>query len=173
MLVGYNTNIPYKGNIYHIQTEDNGTQNPVIVTLLYSQGAILSSKKTSYVHLLSDPDYEPRVREIMKTQHKAMIKELIAGKYTGDPKEKTEAKVEVKVQEKTESETAGEKCKDIKQITEAQAIKPEKEAEPRQTQKKETPSETIQQQDEKEAKDQISKSLDDILLNFIMKRAKK
>ena len=169
MLVGYNTNIPYKGNIYHIQTEDNGTQNPVIVTLLYSQGAILSSKKTSYVHLLSDPDYEPRVREIMKTQHKAMIKELIAGKYTGDPKEKTEAKV----QEKTESETAGEKYKDIKQITEAQAIKPEKGAESRQTQKKETPSETIQQQDEKEAKDQISKSLDDILLNFIMKRAKK
>jgi carbamoylphosphate synthase small subunit len=172
MLVGYNTNIPYRGIIYHVQTEDNGIQNPVIVTLLYSQGAILSSKKTSYAHILSVPDYEQKVREMMKAQHKAMIKELIAGKYTGDLQDKGQVKAEVKVQEKCNSETAGRKDKDIQQATETQTAKAVKEPEQEKEQKEDTPSDISQQRNEKRPKDQISKSLDDILLNFIMKRAK-
>ncbi len=82
MLVGYNTNVPYKGTIYHVQTEDSGLKNPVIVTLLYLKGSILASKKSSYAHLVSSPDYKEKAREMMKEQHKAMIKELIAGKHT-------------------------------------------------------------------------------------------
>jgi len=82
MLVGYNTNVPYKGTIYHVQTEDSGLKNPVIVTLLYLKGSILASKKSSYAHLASSPDYKEKAREMMKEQHKAMIKELIAGKHT-------------------------------------------------------------------------------------------
>jgi len=82
MLVGYNTNVTYKGNVYHIQTEDNGLKNPVIVTLLYIKGTILSSKKVSYAHIATNPDYKEKVRELMKEQHKSMIKELIAGKHT-------------------------------------------------------------------------------------------
>ena len=82
MLVGYNTNVPYKGAIYHVQTEDNGLKNPVIITLLYLKGTILASKKTNYTHIASSPDYKEKVRELMKEQHKNMIKELIAGKHT-------------------------------------------------------------------------------------------
>jgi hypothetical protein len=84
MLVGYNTNVTYKDKIYHIQTEDSGVKNPAIVTLLYSKGAILASKKTSYVHILDNPDFKEKVRRLMKAQHKIMIKELLAGKYTGE-----------------------------------------------------------------------------------------
>ena len=76
MLVGYNTNVPYKGKVYHIQTEDNGIKNPVIVTLLYFHGSILASKKISYAHFAGSPDYREKVRELMKEQHKTMIKEL-------------------------------------------------------------------------------------------------
>jgi hypothetical protein len=83
MLVGYNTNVPYKGKLYHVQTEDNGLRNPVITTLLYLKGSILASKKTSYEHLAGDPDYEIKVREIMKEQHREMIKGLVKGEYTG------------------------------------------------------------------------------------------
>jgi hypothetical protein len=83
MLVGYNTNVPSKGDLYHVQTEDNGTKNPVIITLLYIKGTILASKKTSYAHLLSDPGYSDAVRELMKEQHKTMIKELVRGVHTG------------------------------------------------------------------------------------------
>lgn len=82
MLVGYNTNVPYKGIIYHVQTEDSGLKNPVIITLLYHQGTILASKKTSYAHIASAPGYQEQVRALMKEQHKNMMKELIAGKHT-------------------------------------------------------------------------------------------
>jgi len=123
MLIGYNTNISYKDKIYHIQTEDSGLKNPVIVTLLYSKGAILASKKTSYEHILDDPDFKEKVRRLMKAQHKIMIKELLAGKYTGE-------------------DTA-----------------------------EEVSEETVEQPgEETETKNQITKSLDDILLNYIIKR---
>ncbi len=145
MLVGYNTNISYKEKGYHIQTEDNGQSNPVIVTLLYSKGAILASKKTSYAHIVAEPDYKDRVREIMKEQHKGMIKELLAGKHTDEYKEEGEGFRKEVTEEK---KTAG-------------------------TQEAETPEELITQREEKvETKEQITKSLDDILLNYIMKRAK-
>lgn len=84
MLVGYNTNIKYKGVTYHVQTEDSGPKNPVIVTLLYLKGTIIASKKTSYSHLIGDPDLAKKVETIMKSQHKGMIKELILGRYTGE-----------------------------------------------------------------------------------------
>lgn len=84
MLVGYNTNISYKDKIYHIQTEDNGLNNPVIITLLYFKGAIIASKKTNYAHLLNDQDYKEKIKIMMKEQHKDMIKELLSGKYTAE-----------------------------------------------------------------------------------------
>src|SRR3990172_11952275 len=84
MLVGYNTNITYKGVTYHVQTEDSGPKNPVIVTLLYLKGSILASKKTSYGHLIDDAEFEKKVGAMMKSQHKSLIKELIAGRYTGE-----------------------------------------------------------------------------------------
>ena len=91
MLVGYNTNITYKGVTYHVQTEDSGPKNPVIVTLLYLKGSILASKKTSYGHLLGDSELEKKVEAVMKNQHKSLIKELVAGRYTGEaPAEETQ-----------------------------------------------------------------------------------
>ena len=173
MLVGYNTNIPYKEKTYHVQTEDNGKNNPVIVTLLYSQGAILASKKTSYADIISEPDYERKVRELMKAQHKVMIKELIAGKYTGDQKEqaKAKAKAKAKAEEDTKEKVQVKVQKEdkIKGVLEPAAVTDGSE----QKEKQEIPEENIQQHDKKaEAMDQLAKSLDDILLNYIMKRAK-
>lgn len=82
MLAGYNTNISYKDSIYHIQTEDRGKDNPIIVTLLYSKGKILASKKTTYAHIVDELDYKEKIRRLMKEQHDSMIKELLAGKCT-------------------------------------------------------------------------------------------
>jgi hypothetical protein len=80
MLIGYNTNVPYKGKVYHIQTEDKGPSNPFILTLLYSQGAIIRSVKTSYAQLVGQPDSEEQLRSLMKHQHREIIRELISGK---------------------------------------------------------------------------------------------
>src|SRR5574340_641204 len=87
MLVGYNNNVTYKGKVYHVQTEDSGLNNPTIVTLLYFKGTILASKKTNYSHLIGIKDIKKSVRELMKEQHKAILKELIAGKYPVDGEE--------------------------------------------------------------------------------------
>lgn len=81
MLSGINTDIQFKGDIYHVQTEDGGINNPVITTLLFKGGAIFSSKKTSYAEILQSPSYQEVVRELMKEQHKSMVRDLAAGKF--------------------------------------------------------------------------------------------
>ncbi|HEY5998936.1 MAG TPA: hypothetical protein VI078_06475, partial [bacterium] len=81
MVPGFNTDFKYRGQTFHVQTEDNGTANPVVVSLLYHKGAILASRKTSYRELLEKPDCTERLKEMMKAQHKALMKELLAGAY--------------------------------------------------------------------------------------------
>jgi len=89
MLSGINTDIQFKGDVYHIQTEDGGVDNPVITTLLFKGGAIFSSKKTSYAEILHSPSYQEVVRELMKEQHKNMVRDLAAGKFeSGSPASK-------------------------------------------------------------------------------------
>jgi hypothetical protein len=91
MLIGYNTNVPYKGKQYHVQTEDSGIASPFVVTLLYCQGAILRSVKTGYADIVGHPDFEAELRKLMKHQHREMIRELITGKceaVKGDSDEK-------------------------------------------------------------------------------------
>lgn len=154
MLVGYNTNISYKDKIYHVQTEDSGKNNPVIVSLLYSKGAILASKKTSYAHVIGHPDLNDKVRNLMKIQHKSMIKELLAGKYT------------------VESAVAGDATLNDQpsafhgELPESTSVQEEVMAE--------ISENTLEKPDQKtEPDEQLTRSLDDILLNFILKRAKK
>ena len=135
MLVGYNNNVTYKGKVYHVQTEDSGLNNPIIVTLLYIKGTILASKKTSYSHLIGIKDIKKSVRELMKEQHKAILKELIAGKYPVDGAE----------EEKKEEPVSPEQLGTSPDIIGA----------------------------EPEMKKTKDKTLDDILLDYIMQREKK
>ena len=77
---GFNHNIKYRGRIYHIQTEDSGIKNPHIITHLFVGGNIIESVKTEYRHLLSDKgSMEMKVVEMMKGQHKEMMRKLING----------------------------------------------------------------------------------------------
>ena len=36
MITGFNTDVPYRGEVYHVQTEDKGTDNPMVESLIYS-----------------------------------------------------------------------------------------------------------------------------------------
>jgi hypothetical protein len=80
MLTGYNTDFKFQGKIYHVQTEDGGTNSPFITSLLYHQGAILASRKTSYADILKADCLDEVVRELMMEQHKQMIRDLMQGK---------------------------------------------------------------------------------------------
>ncbi|UCG38530.1 MAG: hypothetical protein JSV00_10230 [bacterium] len=79
MLTGYNTDIKHEGVIYHVQTEDGGTENPVIVSLIYQGGRILASKKTSYAQLLGTDGLLSRLRDLLEKQHRDMIKVILTG----------------------------------------------------------------------------------------------
>lgn len=85
MISGINTDIEFEGNVYHIQTEDGGTRNPSVTTHLFFSGAILSSQKTSYSDKSSQEDVVEFVKGVMKNQHRAMIKNLISGKFEKNP----------------------------------------------------------------------------------------
>jgi hypothetical protein len=81
MVVGFNHNFRYQGEVYHIQTEDSGMLSPNIVTLLYQGGTILASKKTSYADIAKIDNLEQVVEELMKEQHKNMLRGLRAGEF--------------------------------------------------------------------------------------------
>jgi ribosomal protein L12E/L44/L45/RPP1/RPP2 len=80
MLTGYNTDFKFQGKIFHVQTEDGGLNSPSITSLLYHQGAILASRKTSYADIIKADCLEEVVRELMMEQHKQMIRDLMQGK---------------------------------------------------------------------------------------------
>jgi len=80
MLTGYNTDFKYQGKVYHVQTEDGGVNSPFITSLLYHQGAILASRKTSYADILKADCLDDVVRDLMMEQHKQMIRDLMQGK---------------------------------------------------------------------------------------------
>ncbi len=173
MLVGFNTNISYKSKTFHVQTEDGGPGNPVVMTLLYYQGAILASKKTGYSEILNDPDCYTKVAKLMKIQHKGVIRDLLSGKYTenldiGQEKdlERTDESESIKIVKETSAEQAKlditEKAPDDQSVKDS-LIKKEEQSK----------NGNIKKQEElKGKKCQLTNGLDDILLNFIMKRTK-
>ncbi len=81
MRVGFNHNIVYRGEVFHVQTEDSGINNPHIITLLYRGGTILASKKTSYADIIKIDHLDKVVEELMKDQHKEMLRRLKAGEF--------------------------------------------------------------------------------------------
>jgi len=82
MLIGFNTDFRFQGKLFHVQTEDNGVQNPVIVTLLYHGGTILASRKLSYADIIKYEKLETVVRDLMENQHKQIIRDLVSGKVS-------------------------------------------------------------------------------------------
>jgi ketol-acid reductoisomerase len=81
MVLGFNHNIMYKGEIFHIQTEDSGINTPHIITLIYRGGTIISSKKTGYADIIKVENLEKVVEELMKEQHKEMLRRMKSGEF--------------------------------------------------------------------------------------------
>jgi len=83
MVPGYNHNVLYKGVLFHIQTEDSGVSKPQITTLLYRDGTIIASKKTDYSDIVRVEMLEKVVEDLMKEQHKEMLRRLKSGEFDG------------------------------------------------------------------------------------------
>lgn len=86
MNLGFNQNINYGGEIYHVQTEDGGTRNPVITTLLFKGGVIIASKRTEYADIIKSDKLDTVVKEIMLQQHAEMRDKLLSGGFSQEKK---------------------------------------------------------------------------------------
>jgi hypothetical protein len=81
MITGFNTDIEYRGKVYHVQTEDKGIENPIIESLVYKGGEILGARKLPYTEILTDGYDEKVIVKLMEEQHRNMIEEIRSGKF--------------------------------------------------------------------------------------------
>lgn len=83
--LGYNHNIPHRGRLYHVQTEDSGIDKAHIFTHIFYDGTIISSRKVEYQQQVKDnaegEDLGPVVIGLMQDSHKTMIKSLRHGEF--------------------------------------------------------------------------------------------
>jgi hypothetical protein len=84
MITGFNTDVKHKGVVYHVQTEDKGAGNPLIETLIYRGGEILSSRRLPYADVCKPGD-EAAITQLMEEQHKGMILEIKRGRFEAPP----------------------------------------------------------------------------------------
>jgi hypothetical protein len=81
MVLGFNHNVRYRGDLFHVQTEDSGVATPNITTLLYRGGEIIASRKTNYGDIIKFEGLNQLVEELMKEQHKGMLRSLKSGEF--------------------------------------------------------------------------------------------
>jgi len=80
VITGYNTDIEHNGVVYHVQTEDKGLASPLILSLVYSGGAILASKRTTYEDLISSGFTEELLAKRLQRQHRLICAAVNAGR---------------------------------------------------------------------------------------------
>lgn len=85
MITGYNTDVEHDGVVYHVQTEDKGLETPLILSLVYSGGAILASKRFRYEDLIASGFSDGALSERLKRQHLLICAAIHAGRV-GDLK---------------------------------------------------------------------------------------
>lgn len=80
MITGYNTDVEHNGVVYHVQTEDKGLQTPVILSLVYTGGAILASKRSPYDDLIAGGFNQEVLAERLERQHQLICAAVHAGR---------------------------------------------------------------------------------------------
>jgi hypothetical protein len=80
VITGFNTDIEHDGVTYHVQTEDKGLDSPLLLSLVYSGGAILASKRSTYEDLIASGFSEKALAERLQRQHKLICAAIRAGR---------------------------------------------------------------------------------------------
>lgn len=79
--LGYNHNIPHRGRLYHVQTEDSGVEKAHIFTHVFYDGTIIASNKVDYQDKLDETELDPVIVGMMQESHKALIRSLRSGSF--------------------------------------------------------------------------------------------
>jgi hypothetical protein len=80
VLTGFNTDIDFEGVTYHVQTEDRGSTNPLIESLVYVKGEILATRRTEYSDLLEAGAEMPSIQILMERQHRNILDAIRTGR---------------------------------------------------------------------------------------------
>jgi hypothetical protein len=80
VITGFNTDIEHNGVVYHVQTEDKGLDSPVILSLVYSGGTILASKRSPYEDLIAEGFSDEVLAERLKRQHRLICAAIHSGR---------------------------------------------------------------------------------------------
>ena len=80
MITGFNTDIEHDGVVYHVQTEDKGLDSPIILSLVYSGGTILASKRSPYEDLIAEGFSDEALAERLKRQHRLICAAIHSGR---------------------------------------------------------------------------------------------
>jgi len=82
MITGFNTDVQYEGRVYHVQTEDKGLDNPVVESLVYSGGEIVTSRRSTYGDIAGTAACtEAEILRRMESQHQTLVREILGGKF--------------------------------------------------------------------------------------------
>lgn len=79
MLTGFNTDVQHGTLVLHVQTEDKGSSNPLIESLVYLGGRILDRERSDYRELLDQGGDMGAVTQLMERQHRAVIERIRGG----------------------------------------------------------------------------------------------
>jgi hypothetical protein len=80
--MGFNNNIKFKDQQFHVQTEDSGLDAPHIITHLFADGGrVIKSHKRDYSEHVNRSDVAEYVRSLMKAQHLEMVMMLRQGRF--------------------------------------------------------------------------------------------
>ena len=80
MITGFNTDVEHDGIVYHVQTEDKGLESPIILSLVYSGGTILASKRSPYEDLIASGYSDEALAERLKRQHRLICAAIHSGR---------------------------------------------------------------------------------------------
>lgn len=84
MLQGFNSELEYVGQLFHVQTEDGGLNRPRVITHLFLRGTVVSVTRSDYADDLEKSDLTRRIRELMEGQHQAMLDGLLRGDWDAE-----------------------------------------------------------------------------------------
>jgi hypothetical protein len=80
MITGFNTDVQHDGRVYHVQTEDRGSDKAVLESLVYVGGTIVAKKSTPYTDKLGTGATEEMIAALLKKQHQVIIAAIKAGR---------------------------------------------------------------------------------------------
>lgn len=79
MIPGINTDVTHDSFEYHVQTEDLGAKNPIILTLVYRSGAVVLRETLDYGQTLAAEPSTSLLRALMDAQHRRVLRRVSDG----------------------------------------------------------------------------------------------